>query len=385
MRILMVAGTRPEVIKLAPVLHALARMPGVEARLCVTGQHRALLDQALALFGLVPDCDLDLMTPDQDPAETVDRVAAALRREITRAAPDWLIVQGDTSTALGAARAGASCGIPVAHVEAGLRSGNLASPWPEENHRCEISRLAELHFAPTRHAAAMLAQEGVDTARITVTGNPGIDALQWMRRRLAAEPELANRPPARCPALDGKRRLILATCHRRERRAERISALSNALLALAGRGNVEIAFPLHPSPRLAESLEYRLGAHPRIHLFAPPDYAGCVSLLGRAAIVITDSGGLQEEAAALGKPALVVRETTERPEALWAGAAELVGLSTERIQESAIRLLEDRTRYASMARPRAIFGDGRAARRIAARIAESQIAAPALHAARDAC
>lgn len=360
-----VVGTRPEAIKLAPLLRVLQRSQDFESRLCVTGQHRHLLDQALALFGLRPDCDLNLMALGQDPLEVTDRVAAAVVGEIRQVAPDWILVQGDTASALGAARAAADAGIPLAHIEAGLRSGNPWSPWPEELNRQEISTLANLHFAPTPLAAAALLLEGVSPDRIALTGNPVIDSLKWMECRLDSDPALSALLRRRFGFLDPARCMILATVHRRERRQRRLEIFTQIVTTLAKREDVEIVTPLHPSPEIAEPLMRRIGGRARIHSIAPPDYAGCVYLLRRAALVLTDSGGLQEEAPALGKPVLILRDCTERPEAIHAGAARLVGLSSSRAVVEANALLDKPERYAMMARPRQIFGDGFAGERIA--------------------
>lgn len=331
----------------------------------MTGQHRHLLDQALTLFGLQPDHDFALMTENQEPAVVTDRVFAAVCKEIDRVAPDWIVIQGDTASALGAARAGASVGIPVAHVEAGLRSGDITSPWPEELQRREISALARLHFAPTPLAADNLRFEGISPQNIFLCGNPVIDAVRWMARRLDRDHQLASRLQDRFAWLDSTRRLILATVHRREWRQCRIDAFIQIVLALAAREDVEIVVPLHPSPQLTRPLVQALSDRAYIHPISPPDYAGFLYLLRKAALLLTDSGGLQEEAPELGKPLLILRERTERPEAIKAGAARLVGLSVSRALVEARELLDDAVCYARMSRPQAIFGDGFAASRIA--------------------
>jgi len=350
---------------LAPVLWALEKLPAIESRLCVTGQHRHLLDQALTLFGLRPDCDLDLMASGQHPLDVADRVAEAVAGEIRTVAPDWIVVHGDTASALGAARAAADAGIPVAHVEAGLRSGNPASPWPEELNRREISKIASLHFAPTPLAAEALLTEGVAPERVCLSGNPVIDSLRWMESRLDSDPTISTLLRRRFGFLDPARRMILATVHRREQRKKRLGVFSQIVTALAARKDVEIVVPLHPSPDVLDPLERAIAGRAHIHPVPPPDYAGCVYLLRRAAFVLTDSGGLQEEAPALGKPVLVLRESTERPEAIHAGSARLVGLSASRAVAEARALLDMPERHAMMARPRQIFGDGFAGERIA--------------------
>jgi len=369
MRVLTVAGTRPEAIKLAPVLRALEARRDIERCLCLTGQHGPLVEGALAQFGLAAQCKLGAVAANRSLERLVAQITAGVAAEIRRLRPDRLLVQGDTATALGAAMAARECGIRLAHVEAGLRSDDLENPWPEESYRRRITALADLHFAPTRYAAHRLEDEGIDAEQIQIPGNPGIDALHWTQRRLEREEQLARAAARRFAFLETGRRLLLATSHRRERRAARIDAFCKTLLALAERGDLEIVLPLPPNPRMARPLQRRLDGHPRLHLIAPSDYPGCVHLLQRAALVLTDSGGLQEEAPALGKPVMVLRETTERPEAVWAGAAEIVGLSSERAIAAANALLDDSRRYAAMARVRPIFGDGAAAERIAQAIA----------------
>ena len=359
--IMVVFGTRPEAIKLLPVIEAL-RIRGVPTRLCVTAQHRELLDQALGK-GIRPDIDLDLMRPGQSVGRLTGRMIAALDRVFAAEAPERVIVQGDTATAVAAAQAAYYRGIPVAHVEAGLRTGNPLAPHPEEGNRRMIAAIADLHFAPTAAAAQALRKEGIPAAGIFLTGNTVVDALLAMRARLASEPALAG--PA-LPVLEhcGARRLLLVTCHRRESfgAAREIAA---ALRALAARPDVLIALPLHPNPAIRGPLQRELAGVPNVMLLDPLGFAPFVALLSAAHIVLTDSGGVQEEAPVLGVPVLVLRDRTERPEGVAAGTARLIGTRAQRIVAEACRLLDNPAAHARMARAHSPYGDGRAAERIA--------------------
>jgi UDP-N-acetylglucosamine 2-epimerase (non-hydrolysing) len=359
--IMVVFGTRPEAIKLLPVIDAL-RSRGVPMRICVTAQHRELLDQALG-EDIRPDVDLDLMRPGQSVGRLTGRMIAALDRVFAAEAPERVIVQGDTATAVAAAQAAYYRGIPVAHVEAGLRTGNPLAPHPEEGNRRMIAAIADLHFAPTAAAAQALRKEGIPATGIFLTGNTVVDALLAMRARLASEPALAG--PA-LPVLEhcGGRRLLLVTCHRRESfgAAREIAA---ALRALAGRPDVLIALPLHPNPAIRGPLQRELTGAPNIMLLDPLGFAPFVALLSAAHIVLTDSGGVQEEAPVLGVPVLVLRDRTERPEGVAAGTARLVGTRAQRIVAEACRLLDNPAAHARMARAHSPYGDGQAAERIA--------------------
>lgn len=364
-RILVVLGTRPEAIKLFPVIRALQGHAGITVRTCVTGQHRGLLDQVLAVAGLVPDIDLDLMTPGQSLGQLTARLLVGLGEVMDREAPDRVLVQGDTASAFAGALAAFYRRIPVGHVEAGLRTGDMAQPWPEEGNRRMIAPLADLHFAPTATAAAALAREGV-VAGVTVTGNTVIDALYLTRERLAGEPALAaalDSAIARC----GGRRTILVTAHRRENAGAGLAGIATAVTRLAARGDVAILWPGHPNPAVAAAMA--AADHPAVIRIDPLDYPCFVRALAHCDLVMTDSGGVQEEAPAFAKPVLVLRETTERPEAVAAGTAMLVGADTDRIVATAARLLDDDAAYAAMARAHHPFGDGRAAMRIAAIVA----------------
>jgi UDP-N-acetylglucosamine 2-epimerase (non-hydrolysing) len=360
-RLLLVVGTRPEAIKLCPVFLELQRRSEFAVQLCATAQHRELLDQVLDVFGVAPDWDLDLMRPGQTLAETTARVITGLEAVLQDARPDMVLVQGDTTTTLCGALAAFYHRIPVGHVEAGLRTWDPQQPFPEEMNRVLTSRLATLHFAATRWAAENLLREGVPEARIAVTGNPGIDAVLWVRDRLE-QGLLPSRP---WPQLDGSRKLILVTAHRRESFGEGFRRICAALAELAARDDVEIVYPVHPNPNVQVPVRQLLAGIPNIHLIEPLEYVPFVDLMRRAWLVLTDSGGIQEEGPSLGKPILVLREKTERPEGVEAGSVKLVGTQTRRIVEEAVRLLEDRQEYERMARVHNPYGDGQASRRIA--------------------
>jgi UDP-N-acetylglucosamine 2-epimerase (non-hydrolysing) len=363
-RLLVVFGTRPEAIKLAPVIAALRALPQVETRVCVTGQHRDLLDRALTPTIGPPDIDLDLMAPGQGLDQLTARLLLALGETFDAERPDRVIVQGDTTSAMAGALAAYHRHIPVAHVEAGLRTGNRLHPWPEETNRRIIGAIADLHFAPTRSAADALLAEGCDARCVHVTGNSGIDALLAVRDRLR-DGALAAPLVAGLRARFAGRRIVAVTCHRRESWADRLDPIAQALRTLAGREDVAVVLPLHPNPQLGLAFRAALEGLPNVALTDPLDHAEFVALLDACHLVLTDSGGVQEEAPALGKPVLVLRETTERPESVAAGTALLVGTDPARIVGEAGRLLDDDRAYALMARAHSPYGDGRAAERIA--------------------
>lgn len=369
MHIACLVGTRPEAIKLAPLILELRGREGVRCSLLSSGQHRELLDQALAGFGLAPDADLALMRPGQGLAALAAAVLTGVEAWLHTARPDWLVVQGDTATAFAGALAGFYARVPVAHVEAGLRTHDPLSPWPEEMHRSAIARLARRHFAPTPLAAANLAREGIAPGAVEVTGNTGIDALLWVAGRAAAASEMA----ARFAFLDPARRMILVTGHRRESLDGGLARIAQGLLRLAAREDVEVVVALHLNPAAEAPLRAVLGAHPRVHLLPPQPHAAFVWLMRRAHLIVTDSGGVQEEAPSLGRPVLVARERSDRPEAIAAGTARLVGADPERLAAEAARLLDDPAAWAAMARAGNPYGDGHAA----ARIAESLLTRPA--------
>lgn len=368
-RLLLVLGTRPEAIKMFPVASALKALPGVDTRLCITGQHRDLLDQVLALADLRPDIDLDLMQPGLSLDALTARLLTRIGGVIEDERPDRVIVQGDTATAMTGALSAYHHQVPVAHVEAGLRSGDIRHPWPEEVNRRLIASIADLHFAPTETAAQDLRAENV-AGSVHVTGNTGIDGLRLAAARLAERPGLAA-------GLDGvaerlrTRRLVLVTAHRRENHGAAMVSIARAVERIARRPDVLILLPLHPNPAAGAVLERALGQADNVVMVPPLDYLHFVRALSMCHVVLTDSGGVQEEAPAFGKPVLVLRDTTERPEGVVAGTARLVGTDEDRIVAEATRLLDDPRAYATMARAHHPYGDGRAAERIAAILAET--------------
>lgn len=358
-KVLVVLGTRPEAIKLAPVILAL-RQHGFVVRVCSTGQHRDILQQVFDVFSLSPDHDLSVMQAGQTLSQTAARILGSLQSVLQQEEPDLVLVQGDTTTTLMGAMAAFYAGIPSGHVEAGLRTGDLGQPFPEEMHRVLASRLATLHFAATTQAAAALRNEAI-TEGVWVTGNTGIDALLSVARRLQSG-ELRSR--LRLP-LDPARRLIVVTTHRRESFGPGLERTCAALARLAGRPNVQIVLPVHPNPNVRPVVERLLGGLSNILLVEPVDYVEFIDLMSRSYFLLTDSGGIQEEAPSLGKPVLVLRDKTERPEALAAGTARLVGTDVERIVAEATLLLEDNEEYNRRAGVKNPFGDGQASQRIA--------------------
>jgi UDP-N-acetylglucosamine 2-epimerase (non-hydrolysing) len=363
LKVLAVFGTRPEVIKLAPVIRELRKYPDrVMCKVCVTAQHRQMLDQMLRVFQIQPDYDLNIMQDNQSPSYVAARVLMELEGVIQREKPDWVLIQGDTTTVAAAALAAYYAGVKVAHVEAGLRTGDKWRPFPEEINRRVVGAIADLHFAPTALARANLLREGVAPEAVVVTGNPVIDALRW----IAAQPPspAAVELLARAGVPSG-RRLVLVTAHRRESFGAGILALCQALAELAERfPELTILYPVHPNPNVHRPVYQILGRIPNIMLTEPLDYATLVHIMAQAVLVLTDSGGIQEEAPSLGKPVLVLREVTERPEAIQAGTARLVGTDPQRIVSETVRLLTDPAEYNRMARAVNPYGDGRAAERI---------------------
>lgn len=366
--LLVIFGTRPEAIKLFPVVDALAATDGLSVRTCVTGQHRGLLDQVMAMAGIVPDVDLDLMEPGQ----TLDRLTARLLTGIGEVLdaerPDRVIVQGDTATAMAGALAAYYRQIPVAHVEAGLRSGNIYHPWPEEVNRRIVAPIADLHFAPTDAAAAALERENIRDG-VHVTGNTVIDALRVTRARIDADPAMASGLD-HIAARFADRRIVLVTTHRRENFGGGMANIARAIARIADRDDAAVIFPMHPNPNVAAVMDAILGDHPSVARIDPLDYPHFIHALDLCHIALTDSGGVQEEAPALGKPVLVMRDTTERPEGVAAGTARLIGTGEDRIVTEVFTLLDDPLAYQAMARAHNPFGDGHAADRIARIIAE---------------
>jgi UDP-N-acetylglucosamine 2-epimerase (non-hydrolysing) len=372
MKILTVFGTRPEAIKMAPVVHALQQTAGMNTRVCVTAQHRQMLDQVLQLFEIQPDFDLDLMTPGQDLTDITSNVLLGLRPVLKQWRPDWVLVHGDTTTTLAASLAAYYEKIPVGHVEAGLRTHNIYSPWPEEINRRIAGSVASAHFSPTAGARDNLLRENVDPQQIVVTGNTVIDALQEVVRRLRTDDGLRQSLHARFPFLDPGRRLILVTGHRRENFGAGFEHICHALRDLGQRSDVQIVYPVHLNPNVQEPVHRILGRCPHIHLIEPQDYLPFVFLMERAHLLLTDSGGIQEEAPSLGKPVLVMRDTTERPEAVEAGTVLLVGTDHDCIVAAATKLLGDPDAYQRMSQAHNPYGDGRAARRIAQYLQEQR-------------
>ena len=361
-RSLVVFGTRPEAIKLCPLVKRLERSPQLfEVRVCVTAQHRSMLDQVLAAFGVRPHCDLNIMQPGQTLADLTSRAVAALEPVIGRERPDVVIVQGDTTTTFCAALAGFYARARVAHVEAGLRTGDRYQPFPEETNRVLTSRLASLHFAATEKAAENLRAEGISDGTIFVTGNTVIDAVLYIRDGL----EKGSLPRCAWEFLDPRRKLIVVTAHRRESFGEGMERICEALAKLAESPGVEIVYPVHRNPNVQEPVRRHLSGRPNIHLLEPLDYVPFVDLMTRSYLILSDSGGVQEEAPSLGKPVLVLREKTERPEAVAAGTVRLVGTDVEKIVREATALLDDPSYYASMAHRHNPYGDGHACDRIA--------------------
>jgi UDP-N-acetylglucosamine 2-epimerase (non-hydrolysing) len=363
-RIMTVFGTRPEAIKLGPIVKALQANEQVELTVCTTGQHREMLKQVLDLFEITPDIDLALMTPGQTLTDITGRVLDKLSPMLAERKVDWLLVQGDTTTAFAAGLAAFYAKIPVAHVEAGLRSGDIYQPFPEEVNRKMVSVFASLHFAPTPESRDNLLKEGVDPDLIKVTGNSVIDALLYFQERLENDRELAASFERRFDFLDPTKRLILVTGHRRENFEGGIDRMCQALLDIAARGDVQIVYPVHPNPNVRGPVGEILTNQNGIHLLDPLDYLPFVYMMTKADVILTDSGGIQEEAPALGKPVLVTRETTERPEGVAAGTAKLVGTDQALIISEVNKLLDDQDAYNAMSRAHNPYGDGKTSARI---------------------
>ncbi|ACS84022.1 UDP-N-acetylglucosamine 2-epimerase [Musicola paradisiaca Ech703] len=373
-KVLTVFGTRPEAIKMAPLIRTINQDCLFESRICVTAQHREMLDQVLNLFGIVPDYDLDIMQPDQELAEISARILSGLKPVLADFQPNVVLVHGDTTTTLMASLAAFYHRIPVAHVEAGLRTGNLNSPWPEEANRTLTSRLATYHFAPTPQARGNLLREQVPDDRIWVTGNSVIDALYWVRDLIGRDPVLRRGLEDQYAFLKPDSKMILVTGHRRESFGGGMARICTALAAIAHHHpDVQIVYPVHRNPSVAEPVNRILHGISNIFLIEPQDYLSFVYLMDRAWLVLTDSGGIQEEAPALGRPVLVMRETTERPEVLATGAVRLVGTDTDAILHGVSALLSDEEAYQSMLQRYHPYGDGRASQRIVDVLKQHQV------------
>ena len=368
LRVVSIFGTRPEAVKMAPVVQVLANVPEIESRVIVTAQHRQMLDQVLGLFNIQPDYDLNLMQPNQTLAQLTAAIFTHLDPVLRDLQPDWMLVQGDTTTVMAAALLGYYQRIKVGHVEAGLRSGDRWQPFPEEVNRRVASVVADLHLAPTYHSRENLLREGVEDWRIVITGNPVIDALnQIVRRPMPAE---ARQLLDQYQIGEGGKQLLLVTAHRRENFGEPLEAICHALKQLAMRYHkeIQIIYPVHLNPNVQQPVYRLLSDVPNIALLPPLEYLTMVHLLQAARLVLTDSGGIQEEATGLGKPTLVLRNTTERPEGVKAGVLKLVGWNPEKIVYEASQLLENENAYQAMVSAENPFGDGHAAERILAAV-----------------
>ncbi len=363
-RVVTVFGTRPEAIKMFPVVHALQQETGLETLVCVTAQHREILDQVLQIAQIVPDFDLNVMQPNQSLDTLLASLVTGLGQTFDQIKPHRILVHGDTLTTMAATLAAYFRKIPVGHVEAGLRSGDIYQPWPEEVNRKVTGVIADMHFAPTATAARALLAENVPESAIHITGNTVIDALLATQQRIRQQPALAQALDPLMAKLAGKR-IVAVTSHRRENFGDGMEAIAQSIATISEREDVAIIFPVHPNPNVRGVMAERLGHRPNVYLIDPLDYPNFVRLLDLCELVLTDSGGVQEEAPSLGKPVLVMRETTERPEGVEAGTALLVGTQADRVISNVFTLLDDRQAYTAMARAHNPFGDGTAARKIA--------------------
>ncbi|MCY1523626.1 UDP-N-acetylglucosamine 2-epimerase [compost metagenome] len=365
-KILLVFGTRPEAIKMAPLVKYLQAHPAFDAKVCVTAQHRQMLDQVLKLFEITPDFDLNLMKPGQDLTDITGGVLRGLKDVLRDSQPDVMLVHGDTSTTFAASLAAFYQRVSVGHVEAGLRTGNLYSPWPEEANRKLTSVLARWHFAPTQTSRDNLLAEGVTPAHVYVTGNTVIDALLQVREKIRGDVSLQNEFRQSFDFINPSKRVVLVTGHRRENFGGGFERICEALARIAqDHQDVEVIYPVHLNPQVQEPVNRLLAKISNVHLIEPLDYLPFVYLMDRATLILTDSGGIQEEAPSLGKPVLVMRDTTERPEAVAAGTVKLVGTHVDRIVKQAHILLTDSKAYEAMAFAHNPYGDGQACQRIA--------------------
>jgi UDP-N-acetylglucosamine 2-epimerase (non-hydrolysing) len=367
MKILSVFGTRPEAIKMAPLVQTLAKNEKFDSRVCVTAQHREMLDQVLDLFEITPDYDLNIMKPKQDLHEITENILQGMKQVLDDFQPDIVLVHGDTSTTFSTSLAAFYNQIKVGHIEAGLRTGNLYSPWPEEGNRKLTSALTYYHFAPTQIARDNLLKENIDADRIIVTGNTVIDALFWVRHKIETDKVMAKKLSNLYPFLDINKRLILVTGHRRENFGERFEKICEALARIAkSRADIQILYPVHLNPHIKIPAYKLLKDIDNIFLIDPQDYLPFVYLMMKAHIILTDSGGIQEEAPSLGKPVLVMRETTERPEAVMAKTVKLVGTDADKIVKELNRLLDNNVAYEQMSLAHNPYGNGKACEKIIA-------------------
>lgn len=364
MKVLLVFGTRPEAIKMAPLVRKMKQDPRFEARVCVTGQHREMLDQVLQLFEIVPEYDLDIMEPGQDLHQVTSRILLGLRNVLDDFLPERVFVHGDTTTTLATTLAAYYRQIPVAHIEAGLRTGNLYSPWPEEANRKLTGAIAQYHFAPTALSRQNLMDESVKPAQVFVTGNTVIDALLEVVRKIESDPLLNGELQANFPFLDPDKKLILVTGHRRESFGAGFENICHSIREIANRSDVQVVYPVHLNPNVQEPVNRYLSSQQNVHLIPPLNYLPFVFLMHKAHIILTDSGGIQEEAPSLGKPVLVMRDTTERPEAVDAGTVKLVGTDTQKIVSAVMQLLDSHAAYEQMSFAHNPYGDGLACERI---------------------
>ena len=364
-KVLMVFGTRPEAIKMAPLVLELRRSKTLNVEVCVTAQHREMLDQVLSLFDIVPDYDLNIMKAGQDLYDITSRVLLGLRDVIQKAKPDVLLVHGDTTTTFASSLAAFYEKVDIGHVEAGLRTGNLYSPWPEEANRKLTGALTKYHFAPTPTSEEALLREGVKKADIYVTGNTVIDSLFWVTEKISKDDRLQQTFNERFSEIDFSKKIVLVTGHRRESFGDGFENICNALKDIATKfEDAEIVYPVHLNPNVQEPVNRILASQPNIHLIPPLDYLPFVYLMNRSHLILTDSGGIQEEAPSLGKPVLVMRDTTERPEAVTAGTVKLVGTNSATLIGETTRLLTDDVYYKSMSDAHNPYGDGMACSRI---------------------
>lgn len=364
MKVLLVFGTRPEAIKMCPLVKEMQKDPRVEPVVCVTGQHREMLDQVLDIFDIKPEYDLKIMKPGQDLTDVTTGILLGLKSVLTEVAPDVVFVHGDTATTFAASVAAYYQKIPVGHIEAGLRTGDLYSPWPEEGNRKLTGVIAKYHFAPTEWSQNNLLKEGVPSDQIVVTGNSVIDSLLWVAKKIDSDEITKQQVISRLPKLDSNKRMVLVTGHRRENFGDSFDNICHAIKEIALRGDTEVVYPVHLNPNVREPVNRILKDVPNVHLIEPLDYLPFVALMKKSAIILTDSGGIQEEAPSLGKPVLVMRETTERPEAVSAGTVKLVGTNQDVIVSEITRLLDDDAAYLEMSFAHNPYGDGQACKHI---------------------